>query len=76
MVNRSKLRLALAAERGVDFKKIQEKRKYKDSIKRQKKVGGSARPEKVAEKAGEGEEEEKEGESEGSTEGSDDERVN
>jgi rRNA-processing protein EBP2 len=34
MVTKSKLRMALAAEKGVDFKKLQQKKKHKEAIKR------------------------------------------
>lgn len=34
MVTKSKLRLAIAAEKGVDFKKLKQQKKYKEALKR------------------------------------------
>ena len=40
MVTKSKLRMAIAAEKGVDFKKLKEKKKYKEAVKRKAVEGG------------------------------------
>jgi rRNA-processing protein EBP2 len=40
MVTKSKLRLALAAEKGVDFQKLKQKRKHKDAVRRKRLDGG------------------------------------
>lgn len=42
MVTRSKLRLGLAAEKGVDFAKLKQKRKQKDALKKKAPNGGAA----------------------------------
>lgn len=34
MVTKSRLRLAIAAEKGIDFKKLKEKKKHKENLKR------------------------------------------
>jgi rRNA-processing protein EBP2 len=41
MVTKSKLKLALAAEKGVDFKKLKEKKKHKEALKRKRLDGGA-----------------------------------
>ena len=40
MVTKSKLRLALAAEKGVDFKKLKQEKKHKAALKRKRAEAG------------------------------------
>lgn len=67
MVTKSKLRLAIAAEKGVDFQKLKEKRKLKAALKQKQ----AAQAEQKERRADESDDSSEEGE--GASEGSDDE---
>jgi rRNA-processing protein EBP2 len=50
MVTKSRLKVALAAEKGVDFKKLKEKKKAKETRKKTAKVKGASKPAKEADR--------------------------
>lgn len=61
MVTKSKLRLALAAEKGVDFTKLKQQKKHKAALKRKQESSGASFKQPEAEDES-GEEDSSEGE--------------